>query len=109
MGNAAGRFLPLQTIAVADGWYIQEVPTRLATEVLPDRTVRLLTKNNSPDIGFEQSINPYKGCEHGCVYCFARPTHAYLDLSPGLDFETRLFYKTDVCEHLREELGHRRY
>ena len=109
MSNTDSRFLPLQTMAVADGWYTQDVPTRLATEVLPDRTVRLITTNNSPDIGFEQSINPYKGCEHGCVYCFARPTHAYLDLSPGLDFETKLFYKTGVREHLQAELGHRRY
>ncbi len=76
-----------------------------ATELLPDRTVRLITRNRSPDIPFDRSINAYKGCEHGCVYCFARPTHAYLDLSPGIDFETRIFYKTRVREHLEAELG----
>lgn len=66
-----------------------------------DRTVNLITRNRSPDIPFDRSINPYKGCEHGCIYCFARPTHAYLDLSPGLDFERIIYYKTDVTSHLR--------
>jgi DNA repair photolyase len=80
-----------------------------ATQLLPDRTVRLITRNRSPDIGFDQSINAYKGCEHGCVYCFARPTHAYLDLSPGLDFETRIFFKTRVRENLEKELSRRGY
>lgn len=80
-----------------------------ATKLLPDRTVRLITRNRSPDIGFDRSINAYKGCEHGCVYCFARPTHAYLDLSPGLDFETRIFYKTRVQANLEAELASRRY
>jgi len=80
-----------------------------ATQLLPDRTVRLMTRNRSPDIGFDQSINAYKGCEHGCVYCFARPTHAYLDLSPGLDFETRIFFKTRVRENLEKELARRGY
>ena len=75
----------------------------------PDATRRLITTNRSPDIPFDRSINAYKGCEHGCVYCFARPTHAYLDLSPGLDFETRIFYKTNVEECLRAELGKRGY
>ena len=80
-------------------------PTRL----YPDKTVTLITRNQSPDISFDRSINPYKGCEHGCIYCFARPTHAYLDLSPGLDFETRIFYKTRVRERLLAELGNRKY
>jgi DNA repair photolyase len=80
-----------------------------STELLPDRTVRLITRNRSPDIGFDRSINAYKGCEHGCVYCFARPTHAYLDLSPGLDFETKIFYKTRVRANLEAELAGRKY
>ncbi|XOV83254.1 MAG: PA0069 family radical SAM protein [bacterium] len=109
VSNADSRFLTLQKSPTDDGWYTEEVPTRLATQVLPDRTVRLITTNRSPDIGFSQSINPYKGCEHGCIYCFARPTHAYLDLSPGLDFESRLFYKTGVQERLQAELGHAGY
>ena len=75
----------------------------------PDATRRLITRNTSPDINFDQSINAYKGCEHGCVYCFARPTHAYLDLSPGLDFETTIFYKTDVEALLTKELGRKGY
>ncbi|MFT7654335.1 MAG: DNA repair photolyase, partial [Candidatus Azotimanducaceae bacterium] len=70
-----------------------------------DRTKTLITKNKSPDIPFDQSINPYKGCEHGCIYCFARPTHAYLDLSPGLDFETKIFRKTEPRHHLMNELA----
>ena len=79
------------------------------TEVLPDRTRSLITTNQSPDVPFDRSINPYKGCEHGCVYCFARPTHAFLDLSPGLDFETKIFYKIDPVERLQEALNHPNY
>jgi DNA repair photolyase len=71
--------------------------------------VKIITRNKSPDVPFDRSINAYKGCEHGCVYCFARPTHAYLDLSPGLDFETKIFYKTNVREHLIDELARPRY
>jgi len=77
--------------------------------VLPDRAKSVITTNNSPDVGFDQSINPYRGCSHGCVYCFARPTHAYLGLSPGLDFETKLFYKDNAVELLRAELSRRNY
>src|SRR5690606_7722515 len=77
----------------------------LRTEVREERARSLISRNQSPDIGFSQSINPYRGCEHGCVYCFARPSHAYLDLSPGLDFETKLFAKTNAAERLREELA----
>jgi DNA repair photolyase len=79
-------------------------PPPLATTVTPERTRSILTTNESPDVGFEQSINPYRGCEHGCVYCFARPTHAYLGLSPGLDFETKIFSKPDAATLLRREL-----
>lgn len=103
--NDESRYIRLRSEPVDDGWYLEPEAPRVATTALPDRTQRLITKNNSPDIGFDQSINPYKGCEHGCIYCFARPTHAYLDLSPGLDFETRLFFKTDVRARLLEELG----
>lgn len=93
-----------------DGWQEEEeVATSLAEIVLPDRAKSVITTNSSPDVGFEQSINPYRGCSHGCVYCFARPTHAYLGLSPGLDFETRLFYKDNAVELLRAELSKRNY
>ncbi len=90
-----------------DHWHFDpaDEPERIATEVLPDSARSVIARNTSPDINFDRSINPYKGCEHGCVYCFARPTHAYLDLSPGLDFETRLFYKADAAQRLREELA----
>ena len=104
--NPASRYLPTTSEAVDDGWDLDDEPEPdPATEFHPDRTVRLIARNRSPDIPFDRSINAYKGCEHGCVYCYARPTHAYLDLSPGLDFETRIFYKTGVRERLLEELG----
>jgi DNA repair photolyase len=110
VSNAASRFLPTRSLPVADGWALEREPApRRGTALLPDRTVKLITRNRSPDIPFDRSINPFKGCEHGCVYCFARPTHAYLDLSPGLDFETRIFYKTDVRKRLEDELGRRGY
>lgn len=107
--NPAARFLPTRSEPVSDGWASagvgDDAPTpSVATELYPDRTRTLITRNRSPDIPFDRSINPYKGCEHGCVYCFARPTHAYLDLSPGIDFETRIFYKTGVREALEAEL-----
>ena len=108
--NPESRYLQVTTEAVDDGWELEEGPaSNPVTEFFPDRTVRLITRNQSPDIPFDRSINAYKGCEHGCVYCFARPTHAYLDLSPGLDFETRIFYKTGVRERFLEELGRRSY
>jgi DNA repair photolyase len=105
--NPASRFLARHSEAESDGWEIEPDlgAGQIATELFPDRTRQLITRNNSPDIPFDRSINPFKGCEHGCVYCFARPTHAYLDLSPGLDFETRIFYKTGVREALLAEIG----
>jgi len=111
VSNAGSRYIARQSDVIDDGWGIDpEVDSRaLVTTVLPDQTKTLITRNVSPDLPFDRSINPYKGCEHGCIYCFARPTHAYLDLSPGLDFETRLFYKTDVRAHLEEELCKRSY
>ena len=78
---------------------------QLETQVTEERARSIISRNDSPDIGFSQSVNPYRGCEHGCVYCFARPSHAYLDLSPGLDFETRLYAKTNAAERLRHELA----
>lgn len=111
VSNVGSRYIARQSDVIDDGWGIDpEVDSRaLVTTVLPDQTKTLITRNVSPDLPFDRSINPYKGCEHGCIYCFARPTHAYLDLSPGLDFETRLFYKTDVRAHLEEELCKRSY
>ena len=80
-------------------------PAALETQVTEERARSIVSRNSSPDVGFSQSINPYRGCEHGCVYCFARPSHAYLDLSPGLDFETKLYAKTNAAERLRHELA----
>ncbi|MCP5178607.1 MAG: PA0069 family radical SAM protein [Pseudomonadales bacterium] len=109
--NAASRYLPVRHIPVDDGWGVDpaEEARGLKTILKPDVTRQIITRNASPDVPFTQSINPYKGCEHGCVYCFARPTHAYLDLSPGLDFETRLFFKTNVRSRLETELSRPRY
>jgi len=86
-----------------------QAPPRLATHVTIERSRSILTRNASPDIPFDVSLNPYRGCEHGCIYCFARPTHAYLDLSPGLDFESRLFAKANAAERLREALSRPSY
>jgi DNA repair photolyase len=110
ISNRAGRFESLAVEAVDDGWGIADEPLPpLATTVLPEPPQSVISRNNSPDIPFEQSINPYRGCEHGCSYCYSRPSHAYLNLSPGLDFETRLFYKKDAAAHLRIELNRRGY
>ena len=106
ISNPAGRFERTPSTAVADGWDQFEDETFAVpdprTTFTPDQTRDIIATNSSPDIPFGQSVNPYKGCEHGCVYCYARPTHAFLDLSPGLDFETRIFYKTGPAERLRE-------
>src|ERR1700688_2956479 len=107
--NAAGRYEPLARIAFDDGWRsLDELPA-FKTTVQVDATRKIITRNQSPDIGFDRSINPYRGCEHGCVYCFARPTHAYLGLSPGLDFESKLFAKPDAPELLEKELAAQDY
>ena len=98
------RFAPRHCAAFDDGWE-QEVPPSRATEVRIERARTAITRNQSPDVGFDRSINPYRGCEHGCIYCFARPSHAYWDLSPGLDFETRLIARTNLAERLEEELS----
>jgi DNA repair photolyase len=103
--NPAGRFERQSLEEVHDGWYVEEQPDTIATTVEPDRARGIITTNNSPDIPFEQSINPYRGCEHGCVYCYARPSHAYMGLSAGIDFETKLFYKAEAGKVLEAELA----
>lgn len=111
--NPTPRYDRTVSVPVDDGWDAWEdecfPEVNPATVFLPDQTRNIIATNESPDIPFNQSINPYKGCEHGCVYCYARPTHAYLDLSPGLDFETKIFYKTNPVERLTEALNHPRY
>jgi DNA repair photolyase len=103
--NASGRYEPVARIVFDDGWQnLEELPP-FKTTVAIDATRRIITRNDSPDISFDRSINPYRGCEHGCIYCFARPTHAYLGLSPGLDFESKLFAKPDAPRLLERELS----
>ncbi|ATJ82042.1 PA0069 family radical SAM protein [Halomonas beimenensis] len=101
----ANRFAPTHRETVDDGWWQEAVPDRLATEVAEERARSALAWNTSPDLPFDRSLNPYRGCEHGCIYCYARPSHAYWDLSPGLDFETRLIARTGLVERLEEELA----
>jgi DNA repair photolyase len=109
--NPDNRFACWQREAADDGWWntAEELAPALATELIVDTAKSVISYNDSPDIPFDRSINPYRGCEHGCSYCFARPSHAYLGLSPGLDFETRLAYKPDAVAVLRRELAHPRY
>ena len=106
VSNRTGRFEAHHVERVDDGWgsLDEEVPP-LPTEVRPDPARSIIARNRSPDVGFEQSVNPYRGCEHGCIYCYARPSHAYVNLSPGLDFETKLFYKQDAATLLENELA----
>ncbi|MEJ1969629.1 MAG: PA0069 family radical SAM protein [Rhizomicrobium sp.] len=125
VSNAVGRYEKQQRVLIDDGWGRGESPAAppaadesddgwrpedgapppLRTEVITDATRTIIARNKSPDIGFDRSINPYRGCEHGCIYCFARPTHAYLGMSPGIDFESRLFAKPNAAELLRKELS----
>jgi DNA repair photolyase len=107
--NRSGRFEPIAYESVDDGWESLAELEALATEVQEVPARRIITRNDSPDIGFDRSINPYRGCEHGCIYCFARPTHAFLGLSPGLDFETKLFAKTNAAQALERELADPKY
>lgn len=103
--NPAGRFASERVVPVDDGWTPSDAPAPpIRTQLTPERSRSIITTNDSPDVPFSRSINPYKGCEHGCVYCFARPTHAYLDLSPGLDFESRIVYKPDAARLLERAL-----
>ena len=107
VGNIEGRFETRRLRPEDYGWGAggdEDAPPRLDTTVTPEKTRTILSRNDSPDIPFDRSINPYKGCEHGCVYCFARPTHSYLGMSPGLDFETKIFSKPEAARLLREEL-----
>ncbi|MFT3939036.1 PA0069 family radical SAM protein [Rhodopseudomonas sp.] len=103
--NASGRYEAEARTVFDDGWESLEDLPPFKTTVAVDTARKVITRNDSPDIGFDRSINPYRGCEHGCVYCFARPTHAYLGLSPGLDFESRLFAKPDAPALLERELA----
>jgi DNA repair photolyase len=103
--SPAGRFERETREPIDDGWTEAEAPPALKTTVTIERARSIISRNNSPDVPFAQSINPYRGCEHGCIYCYARPSHAYLNLSPGIDFETRLFAKVNAAELLRDELA----
>jgi len=106
VSNPEGRFETTRSEIVDDGWgTIDEPLPPLMTTVQPEPARSIITRNQSPDICFDQSINPYRGCEHGCIYCYARPSHGYLNLSPGLDFETKLFYKADAAQLLERELA----
>jgi len=104
-----GRFEPYERLVEPDGWDIPEEEQLLRTEISVEHPRSILTRNESPDVAFDRSINPYRGCEHGCIYCFARPTHGYLGLSAGLDFETRIVAKPEAPELLERELRKRGY
>ena len=104
--NASGRYEAHAREAFDDGWTAEDPePQQLERTLSPERARTILTRNDSPDVGFDRSINPYRGCEHGCVYCYARPAHAYMGLSPGLDFETKLFFKPEAAQLLEKELS----
>jgi DNA repair photolyase len=107
--NPTGRFEPAKREEFDDGWESADAIEPLKTEVTIERPRTIITRNQSPDISFDRSINPYRGCEHGCVYCYARPTHAYLGLSPGLDFESKLFVKEGAAALLEKELAAPKY
>ena len=112
--NRSGRYEPLARESFDDGWHTDndnaaDPKESFRTDVTIERARSIISRNDSPDLSFDRSINPYRGCEHGCVYCFARPTHAYMGLSPGLDFETKLFAKPNAAELLEKELSHPSY
>lgn len=107
--NPEGRFEKTRSIAEDDGWYREEDSTRPRTETREELARSVISRNDSPDVGFDRALNPFRGCEHGCVYCYARPSHGYLNLSAGLDFETKLFAKTNLAEVLRAELARKNY
>ena len=108
--NAGGRYESQSREAFDDGWTPDDIePTRLTTTVTAEKAKVIITHNDSPDVGFSASINPYRGCEHGCIYCYARPAHAYMGLSPGLDFESKLFFKPGAAALLERELSRPSY
>jgi DNA repair photolyase len=109
LDNASGRFEPVQRVAWDDGWDLPVEEALVPTEVRLERPRSALSYNRSPDLPFDRSVNPYRGCEHGCIYCFARPSHAYLNLSPGLDFETKLIARPGIAGVLARELRARAY
>ena len=110
LSQIQGRFETEARSPFDDGWDSEEKTEETSrTTVTEERARTIIARNDSPDIPFEQSINPYRGCEHGCIYCYARPSHAYLELSPGLDFETKLYAKTNAVELLQEEISRRGY
>lgn len=106
ISNPEGRFEINTKEIFHDGWEFDndEMVSPLETILYPESSKSIITRNDSPDICFDQSINPYRGCEHGCIYCYARPSHAYVNLSPGLDFETKIFYKAKAAELLEKEI-----
>jgi DNA repair photolyase len=107
--NRSGRFEVERRESIDDGWGSSEELAPFKTEITLEKARSLITRNASPDISFDRSINPYRGCEHGCVYCYARPTHAYMGLSPGLDFESKLFVKAEAAALLERELAAQGY
>src|SRR5208337_565373 len=108
--NASGRFEAEQRVAFDDGWgAADQDPVPLTTTLSIDSTRTIIARNDSPDIGFDRSINPYRGCSHGCIYCYARPSHAYMGLSPGIDFESKLFFKPEAEQLLEQELSKKGY
>jgi DNA repair photolyase len=108
--NSSGRFESQLREAFDDGWTPDDVePVQITTSVSPEKAKVIITHNDSPDVGFSASINPYRGCEHGCIYCYARPAHAYMGLSPGLDFESKLFFKPEAAALLERELAKPKY
>jgi len=110
VSNAEGRFARQTSSDFDDGWdTLSETAAKVTTHVTVEHSKTIISRNTSPDVPFDQSVNPYRGCEHGCVYCFARPSHSWLDLSPGLDFETRLFAKQNAATLLTAELGKKNY
>jgi len=109
VSNPDCRYQSDTRYVVDDEWYFDQAVYKLKTTVTRDTSKTIIAKNNSPDVPFSNSLNPYRGCEHGCIYCFARPTHAYLDLSPGLDFETKLIIKPDAAKLLQQALRAKSY
>ena len=109
VSNASGRYEMMAREAFDDGWGEEDEPRKLTTTLTRENARTILSRNDSPDIGFDRSINPYRGCEHGCIYCYARPSHAYMGLSPGIDFESKLFFKPDAARLLEAELSKKGY